>query len=164
LREFSYVGAYPYHLIIVTDYKRALFTDEGLVQACVTTLVAVANERGFEVQAYCFMPDHLHLLLLGKGDDSDLLRFVQRFKQSTSFSFKKKYGFSLWEQSFYDRALRNDEHLATVADFIFRNPVEAGLASEPAQHAYSGGQLFAGYSDGAKAASLRTLAADGIND
>jgi hypothetical protein len=105
------------------------------------------------------MPDHLHLLLQGETATSDLLRFVQRFKQQTSCHAKQKTGAILWQQRFFDRVLRRDEGLTSVAEYILANPVAAGLVAEDVAYPFCGGELLdAGASeDGAKAASLHPL-------
>jgi hypothetical protein len=106
------------------------------------------------------MPDHLHALVVGRNDAADLIRFVQHFKQVTAFDFKRKSGLRLWQQSFYDRALRVEEDLADVAAYILANPVRAGLAAQPDDYPLSGGEYLE--ADGAEAPSLRQ--ADGGAD
>jgi REP element-mobilizing transposase RayT len=99
------------------------------------------------------MPDHVHLLVLGRAESSNLVWFIQRFKQKTAFYFKQASGTSLWQQSFYDRVLRVEEDLVTVALYIFANPVRAGLASSQAEYPLLGGEYFG--ADEAEASSLR---------
>ena len=98
------------------------------------------------------MPDHVHVLVLGRSDSANLLSFVQRFKQLTGFDFRRATRRRLWQQSFYDRVLRVDEDLAHVAAYIFGNPVRAGLAGSDAEYALSGGEYFE--ADEAEASSL----------
>ncbi len=115
-----------------------------------------ANALAFHLLAYCFMPDHVHILVQGKNDEARLLQFVQRFKQLTGYRYKRAYGYSLWQQSFYDRVLRDDEDIVTVGEYIFGNPVTAGLVADTSDYALSGGLYFTGRrKDGAEAASLR---------
>jgi hypothetical protein len=82
-----------------------------------------------------------------------LIRFVQRFKQVTAFDFKQESGLRLWQQSFYDRALRAEEDLADVAAYILANPVRAGLAAQPDEYPLLGSEYSE--ADGAEAPSLR---------
>jgi REP element-mobilizing transposase RayT len=116
-------------------------------------LEGTAERLGFRLLAFSLMPDHLHALVVGRHDEADLIRFVQRFKQVTAFDFKRDTGLRLWQQSFYDRALRIEEDVADVATYILANPVRAGLAVRPGEYALSGGEY--GAADGAKAPSLR---------
>ncbi len=102
------------------------------------------------------MPDHTHLLVLGEAESANLLRFVQRFKQKTTYQFKRQTGARLWQQSFYDRALRVEDDLPTVAAYIFNNPIKAGLATGMGEYVLSGGEYAA---DEAEASSLRPIGA-----
>ena len=93
----------------------------------------------FDVHAYCFMPDHLHLLLSGEAGGS-LREFVRQFKQISSFEHKHRDGTELWQISYYDRVLRRDEDLYSVARYIWGNPVTAGIVTDPRDYAFSGPQ------------------------
>jgi hypothetical protein len=104
------------------------------------------------------MPDHLHVLLVGQTVQSDLIRFVQRFKQVTGYRFKQETGDHLWQQSFHDRVLRSDEDRGVVARYIFDNPSEASLPASHTAYTLRGGEYFQRLValDGAKASSLHS--------
>jgi REP element-mobilizing transposase RayT len=59
-------------------------------------LKAIAEKRRFAVHAYCVMPDHFHALMEGVAPESDLLLFVQNFKQASSLDYSKGKGIPLW--------------------------------------------------------------------
>ena len=65
--------------------RRPLFLDGTLVGVCRQQILRAAAQTSFEITAYCFMPDHLHLLVAGMRDDSHLAAFVKRAKQLSSF-------------------------------------------------------------------------------
>ena len=160
LKEFDYTDRYAYHLVLLPKNRKPVFVDKDWATYCARELEAIAIATGFGVLAYCFMPDHLHTLVEGLEDDAQLLRFVQRFKQKTAFEFKRRFGGQLWQQSFYDHGIRRPEDVNFVAQYIFWNPVEAGLVGQPREFDLSGGRYFdalAEDTDGAKAASLRIL-------
>ena len=108
------------------------------------------------------MPDHLHILALGSHEDSNLIKFIQQFKQKTAFTFKRKAGFRLWQMSFYDRVLRADDDLGRTATYIFHNPVEKGLVTLPEAYAFSGGEYF--LLAEAKASALRPESEASLSD
>lgn len=87
--------------------------------------------------AYCFMPDHLHLLVEG-DEEADLIKFIREFKQLTAYSYKNVAGHKLWQRSFYDRVLRVDEDARAVARYICNNPVRKGLAASPLEYPFIG--------------------------
>jgi REP element-mobilizing transposase RayT len=86
------------------------------------------------------MPDHLHSLVTGLSQDSNLLAFVHLAKQSTGFHFKRCYGMQLWQQSFFDRTLRGDEDTHDVIRYMVNNPVRARLVAAPQDYEFWGSQ------------------------
>ena len=150
--SFDYLGQYAYHVVLRTQAGVRVFADQVFARRCAVMLSDAAGRTAFRLIAYSFMPDHLHVLALGCEDSANLLKFVQRIKQVTSFEYKQFAGRRLWQQSFYDRTLRVEEDLAEVARYIFGNPTRAGLVSSDAQYPLSGGEYFE--ADEAEAPSL----------
>jgi REP element-mobilizing transposase RayT len=93
------------------------------------------------VLAYCFMPDHAHLLPEGR-DDTNLIDFMKLFKQLSGYRFKQRTSKPLWQKGYYDRVVRLEEDLEDYALYIFANPVRAGLVSDARMHGFSGGSYF----------------------
>jgi REP-associated tyrosine transposase len=138
LQSFDYIGPYAYSITINTDSGRPYFFDDGFIRLCMRTLETESAARDFELIAYCFMPDHVHLLAQGLTESSSLKPLVQHFKQIAGFAFKQEHGVPLWHRSYYDRVLRQDEDLATASMYIWRNPVQAGLVQNAEDFPYSG--------------------------
>jgi putative transposase len=141
LREFDYVGSYSFFITCSTYRKRAYFNEKAMVDTIVSVLRNIAEQNNFNVYTYCFMPDHLHLLLLGT-DNSNLSQFLKIFKQRSSFMFRKASGDILWQRSFYDHVLRKDEALKRVALYILNNPVRSGLVTDYKSYPFSGSFVF----------------------
>jgi hypothetical protein len=81
------------------------------------------------------------------------------FQAINRLRIQEATGELLWQQSFYDHALRKDEDLMVVAAYIFTNPVKAGFVESAGDFRFSGGRYFETFTnaaDGAKAASLRS--------
>jgi putative transposase len=116
-----------------------VFRDPDAVKQTLVTIERAAAKHGFDVHAYCFMPDHLHLLVSGHPGAS-ATEFARHFKQLSSFDYKQRHGIELWQISYYDRVLRQDEDLHSVAGYIWGNPVTAGIVADPREYAYSGPQ------------------------
>ncbi len=95
-----------------------------------------------EVTAYCFMPDHLHLLTTGESEHADLRRFVRALKQRTGFEHSREFKTTLWQRYYWDHVLRTDEDVWTLIRYILANPVRAGIVARPLEFAYSGSLRF----------------------
>jgi putative transposase len=142
LKSFPYKGSFAYSLTMCTCRQLLHFKDKDTVKMALSTLKETATEYNFEVYAYCFMPDHLHLLLVGTSGSSDLKGFVKAFKQRSSFRYKQKYGRKLWQPSFYDRTLRKEELLKDAVLYIFNNPVRKNLVRDFRRYPFLGSMVF----------------------
>lgn len=100
----------------------------------------------FKVWAYCFMPDHLHLVLEGDAENADLNKYISSFKQISGYRYSQNVGqrFStgekpkLWQPSFYDHVLRKDEDLLDVVRYTLNNPVRKHLVQHYTEYMHSG--------------------------
>jgi REP element-mobilizing transposase RayT len=52
-----------------------------VVDFVLAQFLRAAGDRRVELTAYCFMPDHVHLLIHGQTDDSDCKSFIKLVKQ-----------------------------------------------------------------------------------
>ena len=58
-----------------------MFVDHSAVHQVMMDLSRTAHDECFSVIAYCFMPDHLHLLAAGTHPAADFRQFMRIFKQ-----------------------------------------------------------------------------------
>jgi putative transposase len=137
LAHFDYVGPFAYSLTLVTRDRAPVFTEPRIVDATLHRLARSCTRYGFSLHAYCFIPDHLHLLVSG-DDGASLPDFARHFKQLSGHRYKREHGASLWQISYYDHILRRDEDLPTVARYIWENPVRAGLVQDRGGYPFSG--------------------------
>jgi len=143
LPDFPYVGQYRYSLRFSTHGRARLFINDAHVDAVTTQIRRSADEDQFAVLAYCFMPDHLHLVVEGLAETSDLRRFIKVMKQRAAYVFRVTFKVPfLWQEGYYERVLRSDEASGIVVRYVFANPVRAGLVSSPWEYPYSGGQFW----------------------
>ncbi len=138
LKDFSYRGAYRYFITICCLDRKDCFRDGGLVTKVLEVLKATAEQEDFYVWAYCFMPDHLHLLIEGKQEGADMRRFVSLFKQKAGFQFRKDWSMKLWEANYYEHILRKEEETLQVVRYIFENPVRKKIVEDYTSYPYLG--------------------------
>ena len=100
LKDFSYRGCNRYFLTIATHNRLPLFENPIVVNEILATLKLLCESYQFNLWAYCFMPDHLHILIEGREEDSDMRRFVSMFKQKASYYFKQKFKRKLWQENY----------------------------------------------------------------
>ncbi|HJZ04900.1 MAG TPA: hypothetical protein VI935_09660 [Thermodesulfobacteriota bacterium] len=57
-------------------------------------------------------------------------------------NLRKKQGFNLWQKSFYDHILRNEESVIETVRYIFNNPVRKGMVGEFKEYPFFGSMVF----------------------
>jgi putative transposase len=137
----AYEEGHSFFLTLSTAGKQPWFSDPSVVNASLTQLRTSAARYEADVFAYCFMPDHVHLLVATPPETS-LIDFVKHFKQLTAYQFRRTHGTRLWQPRFYDHALRSDEDEERVAWYIWGNPVVAGIVNDAADYPYSGSLVW----------------------
>jgi putative transposase len=140
---FSYVGRYRYALTFVTFDRIRAFCATPDVNLVVAQVLRAAAEQQFEVVVYCAMPDHLHLVVEGLTETSDLKRFVKLAKQYSGFYFARANGRAkLWQHGLNDHIVRNDVDFLDRVRYVVNNPVVAGLVSRPQDYPFLGSQRW----------------------
>jgi putative transposase len=142
LKTFDYLGLHQYFLTFCTYQRRGLFVSPDRVAAVRTQIERASFEQGFAITAYCFMPDHLHMLAEGKADDSDCRHFIARAKQYSGYHYRAAFRQPLWQRYGYERTLRSDEGAISVARYILENPVRAGLVERIDEYPFAGSSVY----------------------
>ena len=137
-----YVGLQRYFFTFFTARRRPRFAKADVVRSVLDQILQSASLFDIAVIACCFMPDHVHLLIEGCSDNADAAAFVHQAKQRSGYAFAVRGQGLLWQPSYHDRILRDDEASASVARYIFENPVRAGLVKTPGDYAFAGSSRF----------------------
>ena len=140
---FSYVGKHRYLLTFVTFGRTALFTEGDAVFLVWEQIMRAGAEKQFEVIAYCFMPDHLHLIVEGMSEQSDLRAFVKLAKQYSGYHYRRAHpNRSLWQHGSNDHIVRDDVDLLELTRYVVKNPVAARLVEQPEDYPHFGSQRW----------------------
>lgn len=128
-------------LVVITACiagSRQPFTAHTIVQPCVQILEEAATTHHCAIPIYCFMPDHVHLMIQGLQPTADMWRVAVLFKQRTGFLFSQAQSGSRWQKDFYDHIVRSDEDWQAQVRYIANNPVRADLAEQWNAYPFTG--------------------------
>jgi len=142
LKSFDYLGLYRYFLTFCTDRRQPHLVARGPVDLVLAQIVRAAGDAAFAIIAYCFMPDHLHLLIEAQSEHSDGREFIKRAKQLSGYHFKQKFRTPLWQRYGFEHVLRDDEATLSVARYILENPVRAGLVASVEDYSFAGSMVY----------------------
>lgn len=96
------------------------------------------REQKYVLHEFVIMPDHLHLLIT-PADDLSLERAVQLIKGGYSYrvgKLERKRGL-VWQESFTNHRIRDEEDYEAHAMYIKMNPVRVGLVERAEDYPYS---------------------------
>lgn len=117
---------------------REPFSNPKVVSEFVAILAATGTKNSCTVPIYCFMPDHLHVILHGKNREADLWRAMSAFKQATGYWFSKASDGYCWQKDFHDRIIRDVAERAAKIRYIANNPVRRGLVELWSDYPFTG--------------------------
>jgi putative transposase len=103
LDGFCYVGFNRYFLTFCVKDRRCALVDDSLVNLVLEQFRQTAALEGFSISAYCFMPDHVHLLVEATRATSDLRRFAKLAKQRAGAAHALLGLGRLWQAGYYER-------------------------------------------------------------
>ena len=138
LPGFEYKGCFSYFLTLCTFGRRPRFSNARIVAETDRIFRKCTATSGFQILGYCYMPDHLHLVLSGVHRDADLVVCVQDAKQQSGCWHAQRYRMPLWQTGWFDHIIGGDESIERHVCYTLANPVRAGLVDGWRQWPYSG--------------------------
>jgi len=108
-------------------YGRRDLANPAIAELVQTALLTFDAER-YVLIAWCVMPNHVHALLALRAVHR-LDRIVHSWKSYTAKEANRLLRRSgpFWAREYFDRFMRDADHLARTAAYIEGNPVRAGL-------------------------------------
>src|SRR5690349_21152280 len=105
------VSDFSYHVTWRGVRRSAIFLDDLDAERFVEMLAATVDRCGWVCQAYCLMPNHVHLLL--RTPRANLPDGMQRLGTRYAMLFNRRYGYSghVFERRYWARIVERDEHL-----------------------------------------------------
>jgi putative transposase len=119
--------------IVRDDYDRQFFCRQ---------LNRARRRHHWLVYAWCLMTNHYHLVVV--CDLERLSRGVHllKFRHAQAFNARYDRVGHLFQDRFEARVIEGDEHFITVCEYVFDNPVRAGLCDRRGDWPWVGGELL----------------------
>lgn len=115
-----------------------LFANPIAVDACTSCLRAATSRFACTVPVYCFMPEHLHVILRGAAPVADAWAAMAAFKQRSGFWIANHFAGFAWQKDFWDHIVRGDEDLRAQIRYVAENLVRRGLVRRWDQYPFTG--------------------------
>lgn len=133
-----------YHVTLRGNHRRPIFfadSDRDLLDEVVSEAVHHLDAR---VHAYCWMTNHLHLLM--QVSDTPLGRLMLRIASQYARRVQASLATTghLFERRYHALLVDADNYLLTLIRYIHLNPVRAGIVTDPAGYHWSSHRAYLG--------------------
>jgi len=142
IKNYDYAAPGAYFITVCTANREKFFwngvgADSIRPQSVPLSAIGKIAEQGIlqiakhykniSVDKYCIMPDHIHLILRIESDTCG--RMVSAPTISTVVGSMKRWvsgqvGRSVWQKSFYDHGIRNQQDYDEIWRYIENNPLK----------------------------------------
>ena len=138
LRGFDYSSQNYYHVTICTCDKKHLFgTIEELNifgKIAQQELINIPSHfKGVTIDQFVIMPNHIHaIIIIGRNKETEWSRpfptlptIVGLYKSGISKKIHEiRPGIEVWQKSFYDEIIRNEQSYREIWEYIGGNPLQ----------------------------------------
>lgn len=141
-----------------------VFVDKPFFSIITNSLKYCIDNKDLHIHGYVIMPDHIHLLVNGKGNLSDIMRDFKTYTsvqistllkdkgyqhllntfQQAAMDSKKSDRFKIWQEEFHPIAIYSEKFYNQKLNYIHQNPVKKGYVTEPKHWYYSSARNYAG--------------------
>lgn len=131
-----------YHAIVRGNDKMDIFLDDTDKSTLLRILNRAKEKFECSVLAYCFMDNHIHLVLMetntstGENNISTIMKFLG-VTYVRYFNEKYQRVGTLFQERFKSEPIESDRHLLAVVRYVLLNPCKAGLAESPVDYKWS---------------------------
>ena len=135
-RKISESGLY--HIVFRGINRQHIFEEASDYKKMKEILTELKKDMGYEIYVYCFMSNHVHILLKEKSM-GDISLIMKRLLTKYARWYNIKYGRSgaLIANRYKSKPIDVDEYFLSVVRYIHQNPVKAKIVDDLAEYEWS---------------------------
>lgn len=124
--------------------RYALFQKEEDYHIFMMTLELVKERYPFELNGYCMMTNHVHLLIQTGQDE--IWKIMKMLLSRYAMEYNHKYDFTghVFERRYTSILVEDPVYLLEVSRYIHLNPVKARMVTDPLNYEHSSYGVYIG--------------------
>jgi REP element-mobilizing transposase RayT len=133
-----------YHVTLRGNHRRPIFFADSDRELLDTVVAEAVGRLAARVHAYCWMTNHLHLLV--QVSDAPLGRLILRLASRYARQVQAWLPTTghLFERRYHAVLVDADNYLLTLVRYIHLNPVRAGIVTDAADYPWSSHRAYLG--------------------
>ena len=126
-----------YHIMNRGRRGEAVFIDKEDYQAFIQVLIESTDMWNLRVSAYCLMSNHYHLLV--QTPAANISRCMRHINGVYTQRYNRRHRCDgqLFRGRYKSILVSGDSYLLQLVRYIHKNPVKAGIVSEPEKYLWS---------------------------
>ncbi len=127
-----------YHVIARGNNRMKLFHDKQDYRFYRKLWIQAKKKFSLNVYRWCFMPNHIHLIVTPKTDDglSLAMHYIQH-RYAKYYGRRYKWVGHVWQGRYTSRLIADDRYLYQCGNYVENNPVRAGLIDRAEDYVWS---------------------------
>ena len=128
----------PHHVIHRGNNRQQIFYSDKDYSFLVKTIREAKRQFNCMIYGYCFMPNHIHIIVQPSDMDSlsKMLKLVAgRYTRYVNKTYKRTG--TLWEGRFKSSPIEQERYLLGCIRYIEMNPVKAKVVKDPEEYRWS---------------------------
>ena len=101
-------------------------------------LTIVQRREKLRIEAYCLMPNHFHAVIETARERLSRAMHWLNGLYAQSYNARYERVGHLFQSRFHAKSIGDDEYLTTACDYVWNNPVRAGLCEQAHEWPWSG--------------------------
>jgi putative transposase len=143
--------------------RRPLLTNEAWREMLSRSIDDAGEHQGFQLNAFVFMPEHVHLLVTPISETADVSKYLAQIKRPFSAKIESllaarrsgllkqltveerpgKFSFRYWQEGpGFDRNLTEESLITVAVDYFHANPVKRRLVVRAVDWRWSSARFY----------------------
>ena len=136
-----------YHVILRGNGGQRIFFGEADHRQLEALIAEGIRRFGYRVHGYCWMPNHVHLLVqVGRIGLAVIVQNLA-FRYTRWVNRRRRRGGHLFGGRYQAILVDADSYLLELIRYVHLNPVRAGLVADPSAYPHSGHRAYLGHAD-----------------
>ena len=134
----NYLNTCFFHAMTQGINKMYIFNESEDIKKYIKIMYELTEEEKIKIIAYCIMNNHAHILI-ETNNIEELSNYMLRLNCKYARYYNKKYnrvGY-VFRNRYKSEAIYNEQHLCNCINYIYNNPVKAGMCNKPEEYKYS---------------------------
>lgn len=134
----SYIKTSFFHVITQGINREFIFENPIDIKYYISLMYKFKQEHNINIISYCIMNNHTHILLQTENL-KELSEYMHQINTKYGIYYNKKYdrvGY-VFRDRFKTEGIYSEEQLYCCINYIYNNPVKAGICINPGDYPYS---------------------------